>query len=379
MNPRNNRNNMQIDDADTYKYLTVSIAPSKRVNAFPLIYTSNVNFPLIDNLGDFNVALDSASIPADNLPLWVPKIVPFPNTNNNLTPYSFSLEYNGTISDETFLIYIPQNPNKIFIPLSIYQPTPDYNSTYYEVYTVDFFIKMLNNTLTSAFNNLSGKIALPAGAVPPYFSYRNNTDKLSINAQQNYYDIDNTPIPIKVYANYDMFTLTDKIDFIYYGTGNSVTSPTDFQYYISNFRNNVIVPSDIIPPYTSDDYYLSMEQELPSISNLSPIKSICIVSSSLPIRSDYIPRKVGTSESLVGEEVILTEFEPILRFPQENVGNNILYRPQYRRWKNMKSQLALQRIDVTVYWRDFIGNLHIVYSNLTRISTIRLVFQKKKI
>lgn len=369
--------NIEKVRSDNNKYLTVSIAPTERTLAFPMQYTANISYPLIENLSEYVVAVDSASIPADNLPLWIPLIRPFPNLNNNLTIYSFTLRYNGISSDETFMIFIPQNPNKPFIPLSNTQLTADYDSTYFQIFTVDYFISMLNNTITDAFNDLASKVALPPGAVAPFFSFYTDTDKFGINAQRNYYDIINTPIPIEVYANYEMFALTDKLGFIYYGDSN-IPTPTDFQYYITSQRINILVPNDTLPPYTSDDYYIYMEQAQSSIANLSPIKSLVITSSSLPIQSDFTPRKIGSNSSLIGEEVILCEFEPILRFPQENIGNNVLYRPQYRRYKNMLSQLALQRVDISIYWRDFFGTLHIVYSNFNKIATVRLVFQKKR-
>lgn len=371
--------NYSIKESDDNKYLTVTIVPTSRTLAFPMQFSANTNFPLIENLGNYQVALDSASIPADNIPLWIPIIKPYPNLDNNLTAYSFTLSYNGISSDETFMNFISQNPNQVYIPLSNTQTTADYNSFYYYVYSINNILIMLNNTLTAAFNNLATKIALPANAVPPYFSFNNLDDKISINAQLNYYDIINTPNPIRVYSNYEMFLITDKLSFIYNNIDGNPVLPTSFLYYITNLRNNIFVPSDITTPPTIDDQYIKIEQEIPSISNLTPVKSICITSASIPVQSDYIPRKVGQNSSTVGEEVILTEFEPVLRFPQENVGNNILYRPQYRRYKNMKSQLSLQRIDISLYWRDIFGTLHVLYSNINKLATLRLVFRKKMI
>lgn len=372
--------NISIDKkSDSNIYLTVTIAPNERTLAFPMQFSSNISYPLIQNLSNYVISVDSASIPSDNLPLWIPIIQPFPNVDNNLTPYTFTLSYNGVTSDIIFMRYVSQNPSKPFIPLSANQIYADYSSTYFYTYTAEFFINMLNNTLTAAFNNLAGKVALPPGAVAPFLAYDPTTDKFSMNAQRDYYDIYNTVLPITVYANYEMFTLINTTEFIFYGVNNIPTSQTDFQFFITNQRNNIFVPSDIYPaPYTNDDYYISMTQALSSISNLSPVKSIVITSSSLPIKSDYIPRKVGTNSSLIGEEIILSEFEPILRFPQENVGNNIIYRPQYRRYKNMLSQLALQRVDISIYWRDFFGTLHIVYCNYNKLASVRLAFQKKR-
>lgn len=363
-------------------YLTVNITSTDLKASFPVIYNSNITFPLIDKLDDYMVGVDSATIPTDNLPLFWPLIQPYPNINNLLTQYSFTLEYNGTYSDEIFAEFVTQNPQRQYIPLSISQRTADYNSGFYNIYTVGPILEMLNNTLENAFINLSTKIILPVGSVPPYFTYDYDNEKFELNGQLSYYDNLTLPNPIKIYSNYIMFTLIDKIDYIYY-----VFNPDNLRFFfnISSNNDNIYLRQQSFPPLppTSDDYYIRMIQDISTIGNLSPVKSICITSNNLPIKADYLPQTKslysGNNDSLLGEEVIVAEFEPIIRFSPTIIGQEFQYRPEYRRFKNMKSKLALQRINIDIYWRDIYGSLHQVISNINKVTTVRLVFSKKKI
>lgn len=361
-------------------YLTVNITSTDLRASFPVVYNSNIAFPIVDNLDNYMVGIDSATIPTDNLPLFWPLIQPYPNINDLLTQYSFTMEYNGTFSDEIFAIFVTQNPQRSFIPLSQSLKTADYDSGFYNVYTVGPILEMLNTTIENAFIDLSTKIILPVGAVPPYFTYDYDNEKFELNSQLSYYDNSTLPIPIRIYSNYTMFTLVDKIDYIYY-----VNNPNNlrFFYNISSNNDNVYLRQQSFPPIppTPDDYYIRMIQEISTIGNFTPVKSICITSNNLPIKADYLPQTKSiynnNNESLLGEEVIVAEFEPIIRFSPTIIGQEFQYRPEYRRLKNMKSKLSLQKINIDVYWRDIYGGLHQVISNINKVTTVRLIFCKK--
>lgn len=361
-------------------YLTVNISDQNRDASFPVVYNANTTYPLIDNLKNYSIGVDSATIPTDNLPLWWPIIKPFPNTNNNLTGYTFTMEYNGVFSDIIDMIFISQNPDIIINPLSPTNLTADYNSGYYDIFTVGPLIQMLNNTISDAFINLSGKIALPLNALAPFFTYDYDNNKISLNAQLNYYDLSSVAIPIRIYSNYKMFTLFDKIDFIYQSN-----SPSNLRFFIqiNNENNNVFFQPPSYPPpvATSDDYYIKMTQDISTIANLTPVKSICITSENLKIREDFITAtknaySIANNNQLIGSEVIVTEFEPIIRVPFTAIGQEYQYRPEYRRYKIIKSGSAQQKIDINVQWRDIFGVLHQVYSNINKVTCVRLVFTK---
>jgi len=362
-------------------YLTVNISANNLNNNFPVIYNSNLSYPLIENLSEYMVSVDSATIPTDNLPLFWPLIQNYPNTNNNLTQYSFTMEYLGIFSDEIFATFISQNPQVPFIPLSSTKISADFNSSYYDVFTVGPILDMLNNTLNDAFVNLSGKVVLPVNSLPPFFTFDYDNDKFELNGQLSYYDQYTLLNPINIYSNYFTFTITDKIDFTYLASN---PSNLRFLYNIKSNNENVYYkePSFPPPPPTSDDYYIRMVQDISTIGNLTPVKSICITSQSLPIKQDYLPQSkssLNVNNSLIGEEVIVSEFEPVLRFSPTVIGQEYQYRPEYRKSKEMKSKLSLQRIDIVVNWRDILGILHPVYSNINKVTTVRLVFTKKYI
>ncbi len=369
------------DDNNTY--LTVNIIAHNSLEAFPVKYISNTAKPILNNLSNYSVAVDSATIPTDNLPLFWPIIQKYPNINNDLTEYSFTLEYNGIFSNETFAVFISQNPKVYFTPLSANNIIADYDSGYYDVYTIGPILSMLNNCLQSAFSNLSSLVTLPVGSKAPFFTYDYDNNKFELNAQLHYYDQLTLPNPIIIYSNYFMFTIIDKIDFTYLDD-----NPPNlrFLFNVANVNENVYYKEPSFPPPapTLNDYYIRMIQDISTVGNLSPVKSICITSSSLPIKDDFIPQSksrnnINNNQSLLGNETIICEIEPIIKFSPSIIGQEYQYRPNYRIYKDMFTNQSLQRIDITFYWRDIFGVLHYVYSNINKVTTVRLVFSKKEL
>lgn len=367
-------------EENNHTYLTVNIVATNSSSAFPIKYNSNTAKPIITNLSEYAVAVDSATIPTDNLPLFWPLIQQYPNVNNNLTEYSFTLEYNGIYSNETFALFISQNPNSIFTPLSSSNKYPDYNSGYYTIYTIGPILDMLNNCLQSAFNNLSSLVVLPPGSLPPYMTYDYDNNKFEMNGQLQFYDQSSLLSPINVYSNYFMITIIDKIDFTFFANN---PSNLKFLFNIANVNDNVYYKEPSFPPPapTQNDYYIRMIQDISTIGNLSPVKSVCITSSSLPIRDDFIPQSKNINGnnnlSLLGQETIICEIEPIIKFSPSIIGQEYQYRPNYRIYKDMFTNQSLQRIDIVFYWRDIFGVLHQIYSNINKVTTVRLVFTKK--
>jgi len=331
---------------------------------------------IINRASDYYVTVESMTCPTTNIPVWMPDIQPKTapwgfNTDINKTIYSFTMEYNGIYSDETFLNFISQNPNSLPLPLSPFQ---DRYSVYYEIYTYTSIVEMLNNTLLYAFYNLSGKIALPTSDIP-YFYFDGQSFRFSLVSNKNFFD-SSIVSPINIYCNYQMYEIINSLPFTYY-TGS--VPGRIFKLYISNFFNNVISSPYIFDP--TGDYYVT-SQNISYISQLSPMKSLFVLTNSVPINSQISPLK-PSQETLTPNKVnrskILLDIEPVVLGELIPGRNFIQYRDSNNEYLSLVSENPISLIDISVYWRDRFGLPHIVYLNYNQPFNIRLRFSKKSI
>lgn len=337
----------------------------------------SLDTPILEKSSDYYLIVSSLSCPLLNVPVFIPDIQPnlspWNNTDINKTIYSFTMEYNATFSDETYLTFIPQNINQTPFQLSPFQ---DRYSGYYDIYNYDIIADMINNTLKTCFANLAAKIALPTTDIP-YFIWNDQQFKFSLVANKNYYDYF-LPTPIKIYCNYQMFEIFATIPFAYLG-GSSVPviQGRNFLLYISNSGDNSIsYPGQIDP---AGDYYI-MTQNISSVVSFYPMKSLFIRTNSIPVSPQISPLKPSTENAnpnYVNKSKIILDIEPIIIGDLVKGRINVQYRDQTNECIDLVSDNPLTDIDLSIYWRDRFGLPHIVFLNYNQPANIKLHFIKK--
>jgi hypothetical protein len=310
-----------------------------------------------------------------SLPLFIPEIQTG-QSNVNLCSYSFTLKYK-TYEAQTFVIYIPENEYST-LPQA---PTisQDLNNEYYFLYSFSTVIDLLNNCLSSCFDDLkadviAGSDTLPSDH-PPWLQY-DYTNNLILNCDVLGY-ADNLENPIEIYMNVAMGKLLNGFQTINKGFGSSITNGKNYKLVVKNsYQSNVLELVD----YNA----LQIFEEFASVNGWSPVKSIIFTSSNLPISSTIVgaPKSFNSAYNSSTSQnktlAILTDFSI------SNITNGKDYLPSVNyvatgnyRLIPMFGHNSLQRLEISVYWSDHFGNIYPLKISYGCNFDMKLMFRKK--
>lgn len=348
------------------------------------VFAATTNYsldtPLIKKCDDYYLIVDSFNCSLSNIPVFIPdiqpNIPPYNNTNVDKTMYSFTMEYNGIVSDQIFVDFISQNPNKYVFPPN---PAQDRTTTYYYVYTYTIMCEMFNNALNNAFINLGSKVVLPGLSTAPYFYYDNSSQKFSLVCQKIFYDLVNVVTPIKIFCNYSLFELIYSLPNTYLGDnqGNVPSSGRDFQLYVTDLGNNIISYPGV--PNPAGDF-IETTQNNSSIYSFFPMKSMYVATSNIPVMTSLVPRKpieFYKNPNVVSKQQNILDIDPVIIGNLVKNRNYIQFRSVIYSPITLSSSTPLNSLNVSLYWRDRFGNSYIVYLNNNQPSNIRLLFIKR--
>ena len=329
--------------------------------------------PIINEASKYYVAVEDISLPVTNIPIWKPEIQPnippYNNTNINLTTYSFTMSYGGFESDQTFMVFDSQNPN--IIPRAI-NPFQDFLSTYYEIFTYTGVAENITNCLMAAYANLIGKGAALNADEYPFMTYDPVTGLFSLSGFK-----DNIDSGLEIYCNYKMFELLLTLPQTYLASDTAATlNGKDVQLYVGTEFDNLWEPNDA----PAVGLYYKMTQSYNILASLSPIQSIVVTSRTIPISSEYVPQSPQSNyiyQGLVNKSKILYDLDALDFIGDGKPRPFIKYRPQKYSLINLSSSSKVQHLDLTVYWRDIYGILHLVAINSNQTANIKIVFIRK--
>ena len=157
----------------------------------------------------------------------------------------------------------------------------DNSQRYYNVYSFQWFINMINQAFVDAMNNM--RVDFPVGLPsinPPFLNWDTQTNIAILNADLAGFQSD-IPNPISIFFNSSLFNLYSS--FLCVAQGYQASNGKNYQFVVNDYTtgsNTIQLPiSD--PTYTAVQVY----QEYPTIALFSPISSICFVSNNLPLVS----------------------------------------------------------------------------------------------
>lgn len=373
-----NKNIIIEDDGDRIYYNFVIGEKTDQTPLFDAKFQQNLDEVFITNPTDYYISVVRFSIPCQNIPIFVPEIKTFPNTNINETVYSLSLEWNGFTSGETFVQFVSSNPNAFVGQINIGNQEADISSIYYWIYNFQDFINMVNNTLVTAFNALDvASGGLPLGSEPPYFEFDPATQLISLVAQRQFYD--NALVnSINIFMNYKLFVYFDALEVNYLGSGTNlyIFGGKDVQMIVADLKNNWYNPSFVIPSTPPD--YFKMTQNFPNLVSWNVFKSLQITSNMIPIREEYAPSLRNISGgSNTESQVFLKDFEPVLNNGGDSRG--ILYFVLDGPYQliDLTSTTPLTKLDITIYWVDRFGRKYLLQCPYNQVVSLKVVFIKK--
>ncbi|AVL93351.1 putative minor capsid protein [Zamilon virus] len=336
----------------------------------PATFQAQLTQPLLYNPDKYYLSVVRFSIPTQYVPLMIPEIQPFPNTNVNNTIYSVTLEYNGVFSSQTFVQYDVSltNPNDTPPPPPTINNRTVEPTAYYYVYNFSPFLQMINKALSDAF----AEITMPVGASAPYFVYSPVTQRISLVAQRQFYDR-NLAQPIKIYCNEALFPFLDGIPFG--GLDFNSVDGRDILFNVENLGNNLVQNQLTAPTYPPE--FIQMEQEYATLSNWNAIKTIQLVSNLLPINREFIPSFRNTNVGVVNSQGILADFVPLVTLgPESRTSIDYVANGPWR-LIDMFGGVPITMVDLSVYWTDQIGRRFVLDVPRGRIATCKLIFIKK--
>lgn len=373
--------------------------------------------PLLKKADDYMMSVIRFSIDASHIPLFVCQVIQNPlNINDiNFTPYTVTLQYNN-IKYTRNIIYVPDSR---FSGPSLPQPPnatigQDNTKEYYYVYYYRSFIKMINDAIIGAYNDMStANPGIFTGKPEPYFIYDTKSQQISLvipiitigannNAYITQYDINGLPIynpqpvdTVLIYTNSLLYRFLDGINAFYINNGVGVYP--DFLYLIDDLKNNAYYPEIINPANillnqnptsntiagltsTVSPNYLIFSQEYDSISSWDSLASIVFITRSMPIQPEYIPTQQinnGNNSTGASARYILTDFVPNTSRIGEQRGR-FIYNPtaQYR-YTELKSNISMNKIDMQLFWQDKQQNLYPMRISSGEINSIKIMFIRK--
>lgn len=368
-----------IDGNPDRKYYNISIANNENNSTYTYAtYKENLNQQLLSNPSDYYLTILRFQIPTADIPILIPEIEAWPNTDVNKTVYNVTLEYRSGATTYTAtapVIYIPNVPPSYAIPRPITadDPNPMKNpSNYYFIFNYRDFIDMVNNAFIAAFTDLSGQIALPPGTNPPFITYNGQTYLMTMHASPSYLTpAYSTPPPpqsgqVNIYMNYKLFTFFSGIEFIL----NDYLSPKGVQLPVRNYNG-----------VNFDGTNYLMAQQYPTLSVWNVFKAIQIVSFFLPTEPEIIPipnyNGINSATNTYNTTSVVKDFVPFYENgPEFRTFINFRYNGSYE-LIDMNSNSPINTVDINVYWLDRYGNKYLLSIPYNQILTIKFCFIKK--
>ena len=359
-------------------YYDMVISNLNNTNAAPpyAYYNETRSSPLIYDPYKYDLIIARWQLDTNYLPIFIPMIQT--NSNDpNLTIYSITLEYAGVSGLPAYVSFSPQNliapiPSA---PINTSNKLQDNSQGYYDIYTYQYWIYLINVCFQTAYDNLNTAYApaLPS-AYAPVMTYDTQNNIAIINTDILGYGVGG----IKVYFNQALSQLFSSFPF----TINSFndTYNRNFQLQINSFSiaNQADYPSFGTALFTGYQIF----QEFSTISAWNPVMSIVLVSNTLPIvpNNEGVPSLIinGVYQQQSGNNNIQSQV--ITDFATDGIYKPIVtYIPsgEYRR-VTLVGDKPISNIDISVFYKDRLGRLNPVLLPAGCSATIKFLFEKKE-
>ena len=328
---------------------------------------------------DWYLTISRFYLETPNLPVLLMPILTG-QTDVNKSSLSITMTYK-TFEFQQNLIYVPANVSDTL-------PAPplinvDYNSSYYDIYSYQNFINMINTAFYSCFHGLSALVGSNAEQLPsgyaPYFEFDPNAEKAILNSDRLGYN-NALPDPIYIYFNTTLFQLFCSFDANYYGT--NVINGKNYKINVYELPNGGNVYTITQPAVIN---YLQMYQEYPTLASVgNPVSSIIFNTNLIPVAGSLQSKPINfnappsisnqssnsTVTNMLTDIVVATElfsgYKP-----------NIIYNANPFRLISLVSNQPLRNYDISVYYKLHTGNMRQFVLSPGSCSSLKILFVKK--
>jgi hypothetical protein len=335
-----------------------------------LLASREINFDqiLLENPQDFYVSIQRFSVNGKAIPILICPILEG-QPNKNLTPWTISLKNPVTNLFVTqSIIYVPDNDvNPNFVNPPIPRQDLNYkNGLYYYIFTYQVIADLFNTAFTTAMIQLKILDAtIPANYVAPYIIFNEITGRFNMIV-----DYRNT---VDIYFNTIGSLMFDGIRIFY-----AQSQPADFvnKVVVEIFPNNE--NEHFVNGVATSPRTILLDQEYQNIDYINSCKSIIFISNTLGSQKEFITTRGIESGALSGIS-ILTDFE----FPFDTLGGP-RQKLQYSttgisnlRLVNINNINPIKKLDVSIFWQDYLGRVFPLYLYTNTNVSIKFVFVRK--
>ena len=366
----------------SYFDIIISDVNNEQITPQPIYYSQSRNLPYLYQPDKYNLSVLRWTADTSTLPIFRCQIKPN-STSAVDSIYSITLVYNGTPA-QVFLQYSSQQIN-----LEIPAPPSDTisglqdNSTlYYDVYSYQFVIMLINQTFQAAFEKLVELTGLSTTVYAPFFTFDTNLNIAILNAAVDGYNLNTNGI--QIFFNPALANLFST--FPYYLVNQISTTGQNYQVAVNVFNQaGTTIYSFVDNTGTVVSYNIyQIFQESSTITALNPVVAIVMCSNSLPVlptnvAGTFLYSKPGSSINPSGNNAqtnnVITDFVSDTGLYR----SNIVYTPsaEYRRLTLNAGTDALTNLDISLYWRDRLGGLNPLLLASGSTVTIKLLFELK--
>lgn len=370
-------------------YYDITITNLQTSTVPPPIATFNENraIPFVYNPQDYYFSIIRFTLDTPTLPIFQPDIQPYQNDRNK-TIYSFTLQWTNpiapfqTFTQQTFVNFIPQDKESpLPSPPSSNSNGLQSNGTgYYNIYNYQYWIYLCNLTLTQCFNDLNTQVTGAGLTLPtvhaPVLNFDTQNNIAILIADQAGYDTTSADY-IKIFFNPAMYQLFSSFPVIINNLTSSLNG-INLQIDTNTFGGSSLVQyPPVSPTYTA----IQVFQEYSTIALWTPVTSIVFTSNTLPV----VPNQLSAPLLFFDGKIISTgnnaNTSQIITDLVSDSGiykPSIVYQPQAQyRLIELQGNRPLSNLDISVFWKNRLGELIPFRLSSGSTATIKILFTKK--
>jgi hypothetical protein len=343
-------------------YYDIQISNIDDIDTLPpvLNFIETRNNPFLYESDKYYMSIIRFSLETPNLPVFIPTIQPAPNTDINLTIYSVTLQWSNPknvtqiFTSQQFIRYTPQS-NIATLPPNPTQTENglQYNAgSYYNIYNYQYFIFLINNAFSSAYQELLTQITDAGLVLPstysPILSWDTGNNTAILNCDILGYSTTATNY-IKIFFNTAIAQLFSSFPVLI--TSASSYLGLNTQIITDSYNNANVIQ---YPPYNPTYDAIQVFQEFSTIALWSPITSIVFTSNTLPIVSNQVSTPIiynnGSQLGSNGNNALISQVITDFISNEGIYKPNLVYEPtaQYR-YIELLSNRPLNTFDLQVY------------------------------
>lgn len=350
-------------------------------------FNESRNTPFVYDPSSYYFSIIRFTLDTPTLPVFQPDIQPYQGDKDK-TIYSFTLQWTNpiapfqTFTQQTYVNFIPQDKEAVVPrpPNGTVNGLQNNTTGYYNIYNYQYWIYLCNLALTQCFNDLNSQVVGAGLVLPtanaPVLNFDTQNSIAILIADQAGYDTTSADY-IKIFFNPAMYQLFSSFPVVI----NNLTSPTlgiNLQIDTNTFGGSTLVQyPPVSPTYTA----IQVFQEYSTIALWTPITSIVFCSNTLPIVPNQVSApllfydgRIITSGNNSNIAQVITDFVSDTGVYKPN----IVYNPQAEyRLIELQGNRPLTNVDVSIFWKNRLGELTPFRLSSGSTATIKVLFTKK--